>query len=429
MPEPFPTSSSYVAVVRGLLRMHRLAVAGLFESEEADALREAMDEPWQGLSAVERARVAGLSADLNALEGLASERTPAAMNPRAQGKLVEVDEARQRGEWDRALGLLRRWDGDVSGAVASYLRGTIWQHAGDPAVAAVFFAHASRLDPENGNYQAVLLRALKMADPPEALRCAEQVLAESEARAPAAVVFALEVLFGTTREAREVEANATFRRLIPLLERTLVRLQKAEDVSPALVGMALVLLASCHEHLGDARRASESYSLAIQRDPRNDALLTARGVLLYGGSPQALADFEQAARLGSRLVWPYFFLAHHYLADARFEDARSACERGLLEKSSARVRSELQEFLAISLAGLGYPEEVVRRAFESSIRTDPANDRARRNLEKFESALAAREPRPRDWERQSESSLRASRTEEVRAEVSSSSGRQLALVG
>src|SRR5262249_46847034 len=125
---------------------------------------------------------------------------------------------------------------------------------------------------------------------------------------------------------------------------------------------------------------------------------------------------------------PYFFLAHYYLASNRFEEARLVCERGLRREASPQVRSELQEFLAIAQAGLVYPEDLVRRTFENAIRTDPANERARRNLERFETALSSRGPRPREWERQSESSLRASRREEIWADIPSHSARELAPV-
>ena len=175
---------------------------------------------------------------------------------------------------------------------------------------------------------------------------------------------------------------------------------------PGLTAMILSLLASCYEHIGDTRRAYEYYSRAIQHDPASDALLTARGQLFYGTGLQSAADFEQAVQLGSQLVWPYFFLAHYYLANNRFEEARSICERGLHKESSMRVRSELHEFLAIAQAGLDYPDDVIRRSFESAIRLDPSNDRAIRNLDRFETALSSRAPRPREWERASESSLR-----------------------
>ena len=95
---------------------------------------------------------------------------------------------------------------------------------------------------------------------------------------------------------------------------------------------------------------------------------------------------------------PDFYLAHHYLANNRFEDCRLICERGLQIPASARAQSELWELLAISSAQLGYPEPVIRRAFENSIRVDPSNDRARRNLESFETAVTSRALSPRTGE-------------------------------
>ena len=49
-PQPFPSSPSYQAVVRALLRMHRFTLEGQDESEEAESLRESMNGPWEGLS-------------------------------------------------------------------------------------------------------------------------------------------------------------------------------------------------------------------------------------------------------------------------------------------------------------------------------------------------------------------------------------------
>src|SRR5262245_2491786 len=107
-PQPLSQSPAYQEVVRGLLRMHQYTVDGQDESDEADALRELMDRPWQKLSAAERERITGLSKDLYAVSG-PTPAAPEQMNPQAQGKLGEAYEARERGEWDRALELLRRW--------------------------------------------------------------------------------------------------------------------------------------------------------------------------------------------------------------------------------------------------------------------------------------------------------------------------------
>lgn len=411
-PQPFPSSPSYQAVIRGLLRMHRFTLDDQDESEKAESFRESMNEPWEGLSKVERERVTGLSKDLYEVSDHPVQ-APEPMNPKAQGKLNEAYEARERGEWDKALELLRRWGKYVPAPLISYLRGTIWRAAGDAATAAVFFEHASQLDPDNENFQAVLLDTLKTADPGDAAIRAEVVLQDSEARTPAVVVYAADIIFGTVRGMSDAEATPTYRRLIPIVERTLARLEGREDADhPALKGMALVLLATCYREVGDTQRAYGYYSRAIQLDPTNDALLTARGMLMYGMDPDSPADFEQAIQLRSPLVWPYFYLAHHYLANNRFEDCRSMCERALQRPASKRVQSALCEFLAISLTGLGYPEPVIRRAFENSIRVDPSNDRARRNLERFETAVASRAPQPKNWERRSESSLRAFAQEE-----------------
>jgi tetratricopeptide (TPR) repeat protein len=412
-PQPFPVNPNYQTVIRGLLRMYRLAADGLFESPEADALRDAMDSPWEGLSDVERKRIAGLSEDLNAISEITSAEPPSMTNPQAQAKLVQAGEARWRGEWDRALELLRRWGKFAPPALVSYLRGAIWRAAGDAGTAAVFFEHASRLEPENGGYQAVLLHVLKTADPVEAANRAEQILEDSEARTPIVVIQAAEVAYRVARKVSESQAGPMFMRLIPILERSLIKMDGSEDMDgPDLTVMALSLLANCHQRIGDARRAYEYYSRAIQRDPRNETLLIARGLIAYGTNLRAAADFEQAISLGSTLVWPYYFLAHYYLVNNRFEDCRLMCERGLDKPCPARVKSELYEFLALAQAGLGYPEEPIRGAFEKAIRIDFSNERARRNLERFETALTSRAPQPKDWERGSESSMRMMGLEE-----------------
>jgi hypothetical protein len=222
-----------------------------------------------------------------------------------------------------------------------------------------------------------------------------------------------------------MDAAPIYKRLIPVLERTLVRLEAREDRDgSALAGMVFSLLATCYKDIGDARKAYGYYSRGIQLDPTNDALLVARGILNYGADPSAIADFEQAVGLGSPLVWPYLYLAHHYVGSNRFEECRVMCERGLQRPASPRVQSQLFEFLGISLAGLGYPEPIVRRAFENALRADPSNDRARRNMDRFEAALAARTTHE-DWERVSESNMRKAGQQEARSDPAFDEKRKL----
>jgi hypothetical protein len=150
-------STDYRAYVRGVRELHQLSVTGKEDSPDADAIRDATDLPWEGLSDVERERVGNLSEDLYSLV----EPPPAAqpMNPQAQAKLDEAIEAKERGEWDRALDILRGWCAYIDPALVSYLRGSIWLAAGDPGTAALFFEHASRLQPGNESYLALFQQA------------------------------------------------------------------------------------------------------------------------------------------------------------------------------------------------------------------------------------------------------------------------------
>ncbi len=142
-------------------------------------------------------------------------------------------------------------------------------------------------------------------------------------------------------------------------------------------------------------------------NPNNDALLVSRGMQRYGLSSAAINDFEEAERLVSTYVWPYFYLAHHYLKNNQFEKCRVMCERGLRMTGSDATKSQLEEWRAISQAALGFPPDSVRTAFEAAIRLDPSNDFAIRNREAFEASLKVPHSRPNStWEKKSEAAVR-----------------------
>ena len=185
-PKPLTINPNYLAMVRGTRELHQFLIAGKDDSPEADAIRDATDGPWQALSEAERNRVRSLSEDLYSLVEPPPPAQP--MTPQAQAKLLEALEARQRGDWDRALDLLRRWRAHIDPALVSYLRGSIWLEAGDPETAALFCGHAYKLEPTNGNYQAMALYCLNIADPAAALQEAEKILKDHEHFSPVGVV-------------------------------------------------------------------------------------------------------------------------------------------------------------------------------------------------------------------------------------------------
>jgi hypothetical protein len=87
---------------------------------------------------------------------------------------LEASAARNCGEWDRALDLLRQWRAYFDPALVSYLRGTAWLEAGDPETAALFYDHAYKLEPANGKYQAMALHALNLTNSTAAIKRAEE---------------------------------------------------------------------------------------------------------------------------------------------------------------------------------------------------------------------------------------------------------------
>jgi tetratricopeptide (TPR) repeat protein len=399
-------STNYRAYVHGVRELHQLAIAGKEDSPEADAIRDATDLPWEALSEVERERVGSLSEDLYSLA-----ETPAAippMNPHVQAEQNEAFEAIHRGEWDRSLELLRRLASFLAPDLLSFLRGKIWLEAGDIETAVLFLEHASRLQPENGNYLAIFLYALEKVNPSEAQARARQIFQDQDKTSPVAVVRAADIMFHGSRSLPQSEATQQFRQLIPVLDHALSRFEATIEagVDRWHYGIAVLLLGFCQELLGNTQAAVNALTRGLQVDPENPSLLGTRGILLYGASPQAVSDLELAMRNGAIEIWPFYFLAHHYLLTGRFDDCRRQCERLLDMNGSPAVRSEVSEWMAIAQAELGFPAEMVRASFEKAIRFDPSNERARHNLTAF--AAANKPITIKIWETRSAGAVRTS---------------------
>ena len=336
-------SSSFKLVAKGLIALHQMGKDGKDDSPEADSVRDAMDAPWNALNKTEVERAQWLSEDLYSVSEPPSASTQKEMNPQAQQQLNEAIEARQRREWDRSLALLRRWREYISPALLSYIRGRIWEETGYPAVAAAFFGHASESDPANANYRALYMEALAQFDPEAAGKLARQVLLDHENFAPVVVAEAANIRFSETRYTSDAESARLYRELIPMLERNLARIEEGGGTASRAPEYELTAgkLGICHELLGNSGVAVDYFSRGLQANPNNDGLLAARGILQYGATTRAIADFEQAVRLESTVIWPYLFLAHHYLATSRFEQCRLMCETGLRMRGSDAAKSQL----------------------------------------------------------------------------------------
>jgi tetratricopeptide (TPR) repeat protein len=377
--------TNYETVRDGLLELHRLFLAGQKKSPEVEAVRNATDEPWNELTEEEQELFTGLSIDLYEIEGIKRESS-GLTEQQARAMIQDAYLAREAGEFDESLKLLRDCQEFSSDARGAYIRGTIWQRKGDPKVAAVFFKRAVDLEPTNSNFHAIWLHQLKSVDPSAAAVEAEKVLSNPAKFAPVAVVYAAEIAYIQTLPKSDPESTLVYRRLVPIMKHEIDRLRSMRPTPPkSLFGMGLSLLASCHEHLQEIPQAFDYYSEAIRLDPGNSTLYLARGKLLYGDDPAvAIEDLETAVTLKEPLVWPYLFLSHYYLGTGQYEKVLNLAAAGLALPSIGRVRSSLLEFRAIAEAQLEFPKNIVRRSFEEAIRNDISNQRALRNLEAFD---------------------------------------------
>lgn len=385
-PRPLHFSAAYREFASTVRSLHRLAVEGRDESPEADAIREASDLPWDALTEAERERATGLSGDLYSVSEVAHETEP--MNPQAQLKINDFYESRRRGEWDRALKLLRRWYKYIDPPLLAYLRGVTWLEAGDRESAVLFFESARERDPDNPDYQVACLRVVDYEDINEFV---ESVLRSTADYSPFVVVEAVANAMKPyySRDQGEAPHPQNLRRFSPILEEMIQRLEvHSDEGAESHRVLCSILLGLCHQRLGEHQAAVSAYSKGLAIDPQNGTLLTARGCVGYGSGGDAIRDLQLAISYGTLLIWPHYLLAHHHFVERRYQECLRNCEDALRIEGPIEAKCDLAEWLAISRAELGFPEAMVRSAFEDALRLDASNDRARRNLATFEAAMA-----------------------------------------
>ena len=251
--------------------------------------------------------------------------------------------------------------------------------------------------------------ALKESDLDRALKFAKPIIEESEKYNGNVVAQAVEAFYRDVVYKPIHEVTPTIRWLIDVLKRLWFRAvtnKEPSEIQGPYLYMAVSLLAGFHRMLGELKEAYDAYSQLILMDPLDDAVLASRGALMYGSSPSAIADFEQAIKLNTQIIWPYYYLSHHLLTHGRFEDCLKMCVRGLDKVAPRRIRSALLEFLAISMAELGHSPDTVQRTFEEARRVDPENERATENLRAYLESTAKSKAKMTGWDYPSFSSIR-----------------------
>ena len=406
----FFRSPEYCEYFRLLARLHGLIAAANDESPEGDRLRDQLDVCSEHFTDDEIASLSGLSGDLYSLTEL-----PVALQPRnasVSEQLVEAMHAQHAGDSVRALALLRANRRSIPAAQLAYMRGRIISEAGLYDIAWRFFQVAAKWDPTNANFQFIALDALNRFDVTRARALADAILAAPNEQPPKLLLKAAEIRLNSSSGLDGAAGGLIRTELIPLFEHIILDFEAGCDGgdSSHLLPLAYALCGFCFQDLGEMPKARRCLDQALHLDRNNDALLTARGILLYGhDSAAARSDFQAAVALESPHsphALPYLFLAHHFLLQNRHDACVAMCEQALQRPLADKVRANCFEWIAICQTMLGSAPQNVRASFDRAVQLAPQNERIQRNRRAFEDCLAAASMESIQWETDAESELR-----------------------
>jgi hypothetical protein len=144
-PRCFFANPDFNEYVRLLGRLHRLIRQQRDESDEGEAMRDAMDGPGDALSEDEVRAAREISADLYTING---NHGPVPSRPAPPPDVPKgVLEAITRHDALHALTLLREHADEIPAPTLANLRGEAFAAAGLSEIAADFFEHAKRMTP------------------------------------------------------------------------------------------------------------------------------------------------------------------------------------------------------------------------------------------------------------------------------------------
>ena len=134
--------------IRLLVQLADLMRRGLGDDDEAELVRDRMDDHWHQLDSAQVKLVRGLSADLYSI---GVDRQPQGMmDPKDATKLQEmIDTA----SWAAALDMIRERETALPPDEVAGLRGICWQGLGQNDAASVFFGEAMRINPRAAKFE------------------------------------------------------------------------------------------------------------------------------------------------------------------------------------------------------------------------------------------------------------------------------------
>ncbi len=157
MNHEFADNPKYVQCEVLLKEVHRLISEGKGDTDEADFIRDSMEEPEQGITPVEGARLRGLSADLYMLQ---DDDIYESYGGTQEDLRAALSEALRRLDYETILSLLRKGTPFLVPAQVAALRGRCYATLGHLETGLLFMRYAAEHEPEQAAHRLYVLMLL-----------------------------------------------------------------------------------------------------------------------------------------------------------------------------------------------------------------------------------------------------------------------------
>lgn len=264
-----------------LIQLHQL-IRENRDNDDADAIRDKMDEPWRHLSSYEIAMIRGLSSDLHSLRN--SDKHNGHVSAQTASMIAECA---RRGDFQKMLHILRENESALPADYVAHWRGVGWADMGFLSIARAFFQRALQISPTSPFHLYMLMRLLiELRDVELLLPLAQKATAyESDAMLlyAASIAFMLEA----TRQEPHLR-EAEYRKVIETVEKANQALKTTPELRTACDAViANIYRSLCYDQLDRADEAIRSCEFALKIDPNNRHALQVRAVLTRGSNPDA----------------------------------------------------------------------------------------------------------------------------------------------
>jgi tetratricopeptide (TPR) repeat protein len=401
MAQTFSDNPHYVEYERLLRQLHQLIAEGRGDTDEADRIREEMDEPWRKLRQEEVDRLNGLSADLYMLQAdeIFEPADPEERKPERLEPAIRV--ALDQHEWEQLLALLRLGPTFLSQDSVAFIRAQAYSELGHLDTALLFAEYAARLNSQEPTYARMGMELLlKLGRLDEARANAEASLQEPTPNSVILIQSAT-LLLNSARGMPLDQALPLRKLAVSMLEQAVLLAPASPALQPRDVASAYTILGFGYELLGKPDEALNSYKEALKVEPSHSGALAARGLLHVETDPSAaLADFERAVSLGVQMALPYLYLAHTAITQGDYRRCFELCNSVLLLSKNPEIVANALQWLAIAQYELGVPPDIVRSNFATAVEFDPRNDQIRANQQYFEHLIQSSRVtpgRPDEW--------------------------------